>query len=365
MSHRVHLGTRKGLFAIDVADDGTVSVPQIIGFLGASVPALLANPLDGNLYAALNHDHFGVKLHRSADHGANWEECAVPTYPAASDEKEKALALDEVWCLEHGGSDHPDRLWCGTIPGGLFLSTDRGNSWSLVESLWNCEERSQWFGGGKDEPGIHSICVDPRNGDHVFVAVSCGGVWRTTDGGQSWDLVASGMRAEYMPPERQSDGVIQDPHRMVQCRDQPDCFWVQHHNGIFRSTDACQSWTEIADPGVSPFGFATAVDPHNGDRAWFVPGVKDECRVPVDGKIVVTRTSDGGGAFDIACRGLPSPPAWDIVFRHCLDVDGTGQRLAMGSSTGGLWVSHDAGESWHCVTAHLPQVYCVRFESSV
>jgi len=365
MALRVHLGTRKGLFDFEVGDDGSTTTPEVRGFLGAPVTMLLSNPEDGNLYAALDHGHFGVKLHRSDDGGREWHECAVPEYPSAddTDEKESAPALNEIWSLESGGPEHPDRLWCGTIPGGLFLSTDRGDTWQLIDSLWNREERSQWFGGGKDHPGIHSICVDPRNGDHLCVGLSCGGVWRTRDAGQTWEVASKGMRAEYMPPERQFDSVIQDPHRMVQCRDAPDNFWVQHHNGVFRSTDGCDSWQEIESPGVSPFGFAVVVDPQDGDRAWFVPGVKDECRVPVDGRIVVTKTSDGGATFDVLDAGLPNPPAWDIVFRHCLDIDATGRVLVMGSSTGSVWTSVDAGESWSLLSPHLPQVYCVRIES--
>jgi hypothetical protein len=58
------------------------------------------------------------------------------------------------------------------------------------------------------------------------------------------------MRAEYMPPERALDPVIQDPHALVQCRANPDALWVQHQNGVFRSTDRGLSWQEI-DGAVS------------------------------------------------------------------------------------------------------------------
>lgn len=83
--------------------------------------------------------------------------------------------------------------------------------------------------------------------------------------------------------------------------------------------------------------------------------------VPVDAKLVVTRTCDGGKTFEQLSQGLPQSHCYDIVFRHGLDIDSTGNRLAMGSSTGGLWVSENGGDAWECISPHLPQIYCVRF----
>jgi hypothetical protein len=170
------------------------------------------------------------------------------------------------------------------------------------------------------------------------------------------------MRAEYMPPERQGDPNIQDPHLVAQCRSNPDVLWVQHHNGIFRSTDGAASWSEITNVKPSTFGFPVAAHPDDPDTAWFVPATKDEKRYPVDGKVVVNRTRDGGESFDTLTRGLPQEHAYDLVFRHALDVDETGRRLTFGSSTGSLWISEDGGDSWVAVSSNLPPVYAVRFE---
>ena len=149
---------------------------------------------------------------------------------------------------------------------------------------------------------------------------------------------------------------------MVQCAAQPDGFWIQHHNGIFRSTDGARTWTEMTGVSPSAFGFPVAVHPDRADTAWFVPAVKDEKRYPREGRVVVTRTRDGGRTFETLTRGLPQQHAYDLVFRHALDVDETGTCLAFGSTTGSLWVSEDAGDSWQTVSNHLPPVYAVRFE---
>jgi photosystem II stability/assembly factor-like uncharacterized protein len=170
------------------------------------------------------------------------------------------------------------------------------------------------------------------------------------------------MIAAYMPPERQGDPTIQDPHRLAACPGAPDTVWCQHHNGVFKSADNGANWSEIKAVTPSVFGFAVAVHPARPDTAWFVPAVKDECRVPVDGKIVVARTEDGGKSFSELRKGLPQEHAFDLVYRHGLDIDASGNRLAMGSTTGSLWATEDGGESWETVSAHLPPVYAVRFE---
>jgi hypothetical protein len=164
-----------------------------------------------------------------------------------------------------------------------------------------------------------------------------------------------------MPPERKYDQNIQDVHRVVQCAAHPEFLWAQHHNGVFRSADGAASWQEITSIKPSKFGFAVAVHPRDPDMAWFVPAVKDECRVPVDGRLVVARTRNGGKSFEALSHGLPQEHAYDLVYRHGLAVDPSGDRLAMGSTTGGLWVSEDQGDSWSGVSTQLPPVYSVRF----
>ncbi len=380
MSDRLLVATRKGLFVLKANGEGGWAFGEL-HFAGEPVSMVLPDSRDGSLYAALNLGHFGVKLHRQRAGMADWEECGVPVYPpqpadepragnsananadpgaAAPSPPSPAWTLQQIWSLETGGPDEPGVLWAGTIPGGLFRSGDGGATWVLNRALWDCPERREWFGGGYDAPGIHSVMVDPRDSRHVTIGVSCGGVWQTADGGATWRVTADGMEADYMPPERRGEANVQDPHRVVQCAVNPDALWTQHHCAIFRSTDGAAHWQRIeAQP--SSFGFAVAVHPHEPDTAWFVPAVKDECRIPVDGRFVVTRTRDGGRTFDRFSNGLPPAPAYDLVYRHGLAVDDSGMRLAMGSTTGSLWTSDDGGESWQSISAHLPPVYCVRF----
>jgi photosystem II stability/assembly factor-like uncharacterized protein len=148
---------------------------------------------------------------------------------------------------------------------------------------------------------------------------------------------------------------------MVQCRAAPERCWAQHHNGVFRSDDGGRRWSEVANVAPSVFGFAVAVHPADGDTAWFVPATKDERRYPVDGRVVVARTRDGGRSFEVLREGLPQQHAYDLVYRHGLAVDVDGRQLAIGSTTGGFWTSDDQGDRWRALDARLPPVHALAF----
>ena len=365
MTDTLLVSTRKGLFT--VARTSKQWEIAKADFLGDNVTLTLTDPRDGRTYAALDHGHFGVKLHRSTQSG--WEEIATPAYPPKPEGLEEndmwgrplAWSTARIWALQAGGADEPGVLWCGTLPGGLFRSSDHGASWQMVRSLWDHPKRKMWMGGGADLPGIHSILVDPRNSKRIAIAVSTGGIWFTEDSGASWTQRGEGMRADHVPPELTHDPIAQDVHCLVQCPASPNRMWVQHHNGIFISSDEGRTFGEIKDVNPSVFGFPVVVHPREPDTAWFVPEIKDEKRIPVGGKLVVTRTRDGAKSFEVLSKGLPQSHAYDVVYRHALALDETGDRLAFGSTTGGLWVSEDQGDSWTGVTHTLPPVYAVRF----
>lgn len=352
---RAWVATRKGLFELRRLRAGW-SVAKV-SFLGEPVSMLLPPQADGRMLAALNLGHFGTKLHASEDAGATWREVATPTFPPQPDGAPgPAWKLIQLWALEAAGGT----VWAGTMPGGLFRSADFGASWQLVRSLWDDPRRPGWFGGGNEAPGMHSVCVHPQDPGDVIVAISCGGAWRTRDGGDTWALSAKGMSAEYMPPELVDDQNTQDPHRVVRAPTRPEVLWCQHHGGIWRSVDSAASWQRLHAP-VSSFGFPVAVHPRDADTAWFVPAVSDMCRVPVDGALVVNRTRDGGQSWQTLREGLPQAQCYDLVYRHGLDVAADGEALLIGSTTGGLWASFDGGDRWQAVSLNLPPIAAVRF----
>lgn len=355
-SERAWVATRKGLFELRRGTAGWAI--HHTSFLAEPVSMLLPPQADGRMLAALNLGHFGVKVHASDDAGASWEEVATPAYPPQPEGAEgPAWKLVQIWAMEaaHG------TVWAGTLPGGLFRSADFGRSWALVDALWTQPGRKDWFGGGYDVPGIHSICPHPEHAGEVLVGISCGGVWRSVDDGASWSLSARGMRAAYMPPEAAGDENVQDPHHIVRCAAEPDKLWCQHHNGIWRSVDNAASWQEVTTAPLSAFGFAVAVHPAQGDTAWFAPAQVDERRIPVDLALAVNHTRDGAASFETHRAGLPQSHCYDLVYRHGLAVADDGRSLLMGSTTGHLWASHDGGAHWETAFSHLPPIFAVRF----
>ncbi|MBL8381343.1 MAG: exo-alpha-sialidase [Burkholderiales bacterium] len=362
--HTILLGTRKGLFVVNgTGADWNIAAHH---FAGDAVSQVLSDPRNGAWYAAMALGHFGIKLRKSTDRGATWTEVGAPAFPAkpatgplADDPTPWNVEL--IWSLAAGGGQEPGTLWAGCLPAGLFKSTDGGATWALCNALWEHPKRREWMGGGYDHPGIHSLLVDPRDARHLTLAISSGGVWQTRDAGATWENTGRGLKAPYMPPERVDDPNVQDAHCVVHCAANPDVLWMQHHGGIYRSIDAGQSWTSIDQAGPSTFGFPVAAHPADPDRAWFVPAQADACRFPVDARMVVTRTDDGGRSFKVFGAGLPSAHAYHLVYRHALAVAADGRTLAMASTTGGFWISGDAAESWHCISRDLPPVAAVRF----
>jgi photosystem II stability/assembly factor-like uncharacterized protein len=357
-AQRLLLGTRKGLLQFERNGQGWKLVRE--SFPGAPVPYALHDRRTDTLWASLDYGHWGSKLHRSRDGGETWEEIAAPVYPEGSEARPGVPAsLRYIWTIAAGGDDQPERLYLGTEPGGLFRSDDGGDTFAIVDPLWNHPSRLQhWMGGGRDEAGIHSVLVDPRDSKHVMIAVSCAGVFETTDDGANWEVRSNGMRAEFLPDPDTAYG--QDPHLIVMAPTNPDVLWQQNHCGIYRTVDGAASWQHISRPGeTADFGFAIAASPKSHDTAWVVPAQSDEVRAAVGRGLVVCRTENGGTTWDTLTRGLPSEGCFDLVYRHGLDI--SGETLAFASTTGNFYISSDGGEAWECLSNNLPPVYSVRF----
>lgn len=393
MATTLLLGTRKGTVIIE-RKNGRWQPRDI---LHAGIPVCYAarDPRDGTLWSSLDHGHWGPKLSRSRDNGASWEEVLSLKYPQgarhivqymptpdfdpmapAGQPEYKDAAVYKIWNIAFGAASQPGRLYAGTIPGGLFISDDGGDTWELNRPLWNHESRggdlfngdatseNQWSGTpasvdyGVFEPGIHSIVVDPRDPNHLYVAVSSAGVLESCDGGNTWAVRNKGMRNDYMPDPEAEWG--HDPHFVTACAGQPDHLWQQNHCGVFYSDNGAKTWKKVSqtDAGVH-FGFPIAVDARDGRSAWVVPARADSERMSIDGGLFVARTRDGGQTWQTLRKGLPQQHAYDIVYRHALDA--TGDYVCFGSTTGNVYLSEDRGDSWQSLGHHFPPVYSVRF----
>lgn len=387
MTKRLLIGTRKGTFIATREASGYDLT--LAGHAGVSVNYVAADPNTGSLWAALGFGHWGAKLSKSVDGGATWTDASQVKYPEGArylappdpgTEEEGApqrftvrtATLLKLWVLGFG---KPGRVYVGTIPGGLFVSDDGGETFSLNLPLWNHHSRggdlfdgdgngtTYWFGtpaseGGEFAPGIHSIDVDPREPDRLRVAISTAGVLESRDGGQTWQGRNVGMTNDYLPDPNAEWG--HDAHYIQCCPGEPEHVWQQNHCGVFYSDDGAASWKKVSDPaqGVH-FGFPIAADDRDGKTAWVVPGISDQQRMTIGGGLFVARTQDGGRSWQQLRNGLPQVNAYDVVYRHALSV--SGDRVAFGSTTGNLYVSEDRGDTWTTVANNLPPVYSVRF----
>ncbi len=352
------VGTRKGLIVLDKSGGDSYAIARV-EFKGIPVSFACRDPRDGRIWACLEHGHWGPKLHRSDPEGRRFEELNAPALPPESLlEGDDAHCVEALWCLASGGAQAPRRVWIGTLPGALFRSDDGGESFALVRGLWEHPHRRKWFGGGRDVPGIHSILVDPEDPERVVIGVSCGGVYLTEDGGKSWRHGNEGLAADFLPEP--SAEVGQDPHSLSRCIDHPEIVWQQNHCGVYRSADGGASWNEVSEPGGPVrFGFAIVAHPHDPRVAWVIPAESDEARSAIGGALSVHRTDDAGKSWRAFTAGLPQSDAFDLVYRHAFDGDGT--ELAFGSTTGNVFYSDDGGETWTCLGHHFPPIYSVRF----
>jgi hypothetical protein len=289
-----------------------------------------------------------------------WEEIPPPSYPEEAEAKAGVPAtLRYIWAAKHLPIGQNDSFLIGTEPGGLFHWSEENKDWTLNSSLWNQPSRKeQWFGGGRDFPGIHSIVVDPNDAKHWYVAISCAGVFESHDAGSNWVIRNQGLRADFLPDPFAEVG--HDPHLLTLCEARPNIMWQQNHCGIFRSVDSGKNWTDISQKnGPANFGFAIAAHESNENLAWVAPSISDEIRVAVDHALCISRTEDGGRTWTNLRNGLPQNSAFDIIYRHALIS--SGNTVIFGTTTGNLFYSNDGGDHWEAISHHLPMIHALEF----
>jgi hypothetical protein len=346
------LGTRKGLWLArsDDRHDWSLSGPH---FLAREIAAVGLDPRRDpvRITVGVHSEHWGPTVSWSDDLGASWSETesGAIRFPA-----DTGAALARVWQLRPDGAERPDVVWAGCEPHSLWRSTDGGCSFELVRGLWDHPHRPAWapgFGGG----AVHTVLPDPRS-SRVLVAMSAGGVYVSEDGATGWAPANTGISAYFLPDPQPEFG--QCVHKVA--ADPSGRLFAQNHHGVYRSDDVGGSWTSIAEGLPADFGFPVVASPRTAGTAWVVPLVADAQRVPPGGRLRVHRTRDAGESWEELGAGLPDG-CWSVVLRDAFsadDADPTG--LYLGTRDGSVWASADEGETWTSVADHLPDVLTVR-----
>ena len=346
------VGTKKGLFVLE-GEPGAPFDVRARAFAGEPVEYALRDPRSGRMLASVTSPFYGPKIFYADDPAGEWRQAEGVELPSGAD-----AALERVWVIVPGEAD--GLVYAGADPGTLLVSRDGGATFELNRGLWEQPSRPQW------QPGagglcLHSISTWPGDPERLAIAISAAGVWLTDDGGATWRSGNEGLVAPYLPDETPDDVIALCVHRIHRAATRPERMFMQFHGGVYRSDDAGERWTSIADGLPSDFGFPLALDPADADSAYVIPLNADIDRVTPDGMLRVYETRDAGASWTPRGEGLPSEDAYLTILREAFDWVGEGEALQLyfGATSGAIYGSGDAGASWFEVASDLPPVHSV------
>jgi photosystem II stability/assembly factor-like uncharacterized protein len=386
---RVLVGTRKGAFIL--SSDGKRQKWDVAGplFAGWEMYHLKGSPADANrLFASQSSGWFGQVIQRSDDGGKTWQAPGggVTTGPGgmpagesnkfvydASAEHGKPLTTHQwydgtqhpwefkrVWHLEPSHTD-PDTVYAGVEDAALFRSSDGGRSWQELSGLRGHGTGPHW------QPGaggmcLHTILIDPSNAKRIFVAISAAGAFRTDDGGQTWRPINRGLKSQGIPdPEALVGHCV---HRIALHRSRPNVLFMQKHWDVMRSDDAGDTWREVSGNLPTDFGFPIDVHAHELETIYVVPITSDSYHYPPDGKLRVYRSRTGGNEWEALTKGLPQRDCYVNVLRDAMAVDALDTcGIYFGTTGGQVYVSPDAGDRWSAIVHDLPPVLSVEVQT--
>ncbi len=354
------IGTRKGLWVLSSEDRRAWSVAEP-HFFGQIVQHAMAR--DGAILVASSTGHLGPTVFRSTDAGATWQEASVPPAFPTGDRLDRALKT-VFWLTP----SHEQGVWYagGASPQGLFRTEDGGDTWTPV-SGWNdhpmWETWCEWpEENTPDGSMLHSVLVDPRDADHLYLSLSGGGTFESTDGGKDWAPLNEGVAADFFPDPFPEFG--QDPHTVRMHPAMPDRLYMQNHCGMYRLDRPATRWTRIGDNmprDIGDIGFPIELHPRDPDTAWVFPmdGTEVWPRTSIDGRPAAFVTRDAGASWAKQANGMPDR-TWFTVKRQAMTTDAHDPvGVYFGTTCGEVWASADEGESWSCITQHLPEIYSV------
>lgn len=340
---RIAVGTEKGGYLVE---DGGVgwSVTGPI-FPGWKVTAFGSAP-DGTHLAAVASNWFGVGIQRSADL-ESWEQTETPpVWPEDAGRK-----LNQVWTFHTDG----DRIWVGVDEAGLFTSEDQGLTWQPVSGLNEHRTRGDWH------PGFGGLCahrVLTGDGASTWAAISAVGVFRSDDGGSTWEPKNDGVDPVGLPEDSPRPEVGYCVHCVAQDPSDPGRIWRQDHSGVYRTLDGGDSWQRIETGLPANFGFVMWRDDSSG-RLFTIPLEADANRVPVDGELRVYVSDDEGDSWQVAGTGWKESPQFTGVLRGSFDGDDNGL-FCFGTTGGKLWLTIDNGENWNELPPSFPRIGAIR-----
>jgi hypothetical protein len=364
---RVLVGTRKGAFILtsdSKREDWDVSGPH---FAGWEIYHLKGSPADPNrLYASQSNGWFGQMIQRSDDGGQTWEPVGnkfeyegIPGTHQWYDGTPHPWEFKRVWHLEPSLTD-PDTVYAGVEDAALFRSTDGGQTWQELAGLRGHGSGASWAPGAGGM-GLHTILLDPNNPGRMFIAISAAGAFRSDDAGATWRPINRGLKSDYIPDEEAEVGHC--VHRIAMHPSRPDVLFMQKHWDVLRTDDAGGLWHEVSGNLPTDFGFVIDVHAHEPETIYVVPIKSDSEHFPPDGKLRVYRSRTGGNEWEALTAGLPQRDCYVNVLREAMAVDSLDPCGVYFGTTGGqVYASADAGDHWTAIVRDLPAVLSVEVQ---
>ncbi|TAM85526.1 exo-alpha-sialidase, partial [bacterium] len=352
------------------SSDGKREAWEVSGpfFAGWEIYHIAGSPADPDrLYASQTSGWFGQVMQRSNDGGVTWESVGneftydgVPGTHQWYDGTSRPWEFKRVWHLEPSRTD-PDTVYAGVEDAALFRSTDGGASWHELSGLRGHGSGPSW------QPGaggmcLHTILLDPRDPERIFVAISAAGAFRTDDGGKTWRPINRGLTSQYIPDPNAEVGHC--VHRLAMHPSRPGVLFMQKHWDVMRSDDGGESWHEISGNLPTDFGFAIDVHAHEPDTIYVAPIKSDTEHFPLEGQLRVYRSRTGGNEWEALTAGLPQRDCYVNVLRDAMAVDSLDSCGVYFGTTGGqVYASADAGDSWTPIVRDLPAVLSVEVQT--
>ena len=365
---RVLVGTRKGAFILKsdgARRDWSISQPH---FPGWELYHLKGSPADPNrIYASQSSSWFGQTMQRSDDGGLTWTAIGNKfLYDGDTgthqwyDGTAHPWEFKRVWHLEPSLTD-PDTVYAGAEDAALFRTDDGGQSWNELSGLRKHGTGPHW------QPGaggmcLHTILLHPTDPRRIVIAISAAGAFRTDDGGLTWKPINRGLRSEYIPDPNAEVGHC--VHHIAMHPARPDTLFMQKHWDVMRSDNAGEIWTEVSGNLPTDFGFVIDVHAHQPETVYVVPIKSDSQHFPLDGQLRVFRSRTGGHEWEPLTHGLPQENCYVNVLRDAMAVDRLDEcGIYFGTTGGQVYVSPDDGDHWQAIAENLPSVLSVEVQT--
>jgi photosystem II stability/assembly factor-like uncharacterized protein len=365
---RLLVGTRKGAFVMTA--DGKRESWKVEGphFAGWEIYHLNGSPVNPDrLYASQSSGWFGQVMQRSDDGGKTWE--AVGNDFKYEGEVGKHTWYDgsphpyvfaRVWHLEPSLTD-ADTVYAGVEDAALFRSTDGGKSWQELNGLRTHKSSPSWAPGAGGLC-LHTIKLHPTDPKRIFTAISAAGAFRSDDAGETWKPINKGLNSAQIPNPTAEVGHC--VHRLAMHPAKPDTLFMQKHWDVMRTDDAGENWHEVSGNLPTDFGFAIDVHAHEPETIYVVPITSDSHHFVMEGKLRVYRSRSGGEEWEPLTKGLPQGNCYVNVLRDAMAVDSMDScGIYFGTSGGQVYASNDSGDSWNAIVHDLPPVVSVEVQT--